>query len=231
MPPPPIGFGIPPGVLGGGGGFSQPGIFTQPLVRRLWPWGDLRSSGAPTGGGGPKGTKASSASGILRSIASLTGFGGGGGSGGGGTSADSNSGASSPSGILGSIISLTGFGGSGWLGGGDESGGGDTAVDSSVSYGGGDGGSMEDGGPVSAGMAYQGPHGIEAFIPHTSGTIIPEDRLMGGETHYHNYYVDARGADPGTEQRLRRGLEETHRQAVAHSVEAGNDLKNRTPKR
>lgn len=191
MPPPPIGFGLPSGVLGGGGGgFSQTGTFPQPSFGGVWPPG---GSGAPPGGGGPKG-----------------------------------SGASSTSGFPGRVISLIGFGGGGWGGGGG--GGGGTEVDSSVSYG--DmGDSMADGGPVSAGMAYEGPHGIEAFIPHTSGTIIPESDLRSGGDNYHTYHVDARGADAGTEQRLRRALEETHRAAVSHSIQAGNDLKNRTPKR
>ena len=67
---------------------------------------------------------------------------------------------------------------------------------------------------------------------HTSGTIIPEDKLMGGAgDNYHQYFVDARGADAGTEQCLRRALDETHRAAVSHSIKAGSDLKNRTPKR
>ena len=56
------------------------------------------------------------------------------------------------------------------------------------------GGAKASGGPVSAGMLYQvNERGTEAFIPSTSGTIIPNHKLGGGGTTV-VYDIDARGA-------------------------------------
>ena len=63
-----------------------------------------------------------------------------------------------------------------------------------------------------------GEAGPELFVPPMPGEIIPNDRLGGlggGETTVVvNYIIDARGADVGVEQRIRRALQETEKRAV-----------------
>ena len=63
-----------------------------------------------------------------------------------------------------------------------------------------------------------GEAGPEIFVPPMLGEIIPNDRLGGfggGETTVVvNYNIDARGAEPGVEQRIRRALQETEKRAV-----------------
>jgi hypothetical protein len=57
-------------------------------------------------------------------------------------------------------------------------------------------------------------------MPSSSGTIIPNGAL-GGD-HY-TFYIDAKGAAPGTEaaiiRGLKRSLEETRRQSIAGAVD------------
>lgn len=56
------------------------------------------------------------------------------------------------------------------------------------------------GGPVDAGGAYRvGEAGPELFIPRTAGTIVPNSAMGGGPV----FNIDARGAEPGVEARIR----------------------------
>ena len=77
----------------------------------------------------------------------------------------------------------------------------------------------EHGGRVATGVpVLVGEAGPELFVPPMPGEIIPNDRLGGfggGEivNHFH-YNIDARGADVGVEQRIRRALQETEKRAV-----------------
>ncbi len=77
----------------------------------------------------------------------------------------------------------------------------------------------EHGGTVATGVpVLVGEAGPEIFVPPSPGEIVPNDRLGGfggGEivTHVH-YNIDARGAEPGVEQRIRRMLQETEKRAV-----------------
>lgn len=61
-----------------------------------------------------------------------------------------------------------------------------------------------------------GEAGPEIFVPPVPGEIIPNDRLGGfggGEivTHFH-YNIDARGAEPGVEQRIQAMMRRESRQ-------------------
>ena len=71
---------------------------------------------------------------------------------------------------------------------------------------------LQGGGTVSAGTPYLvGEAGPEMFVPETAGAIVSNSEI-GGNTV--NNYIDARGADPSVEQRLRRVLREVHQSAV-----------------
>lgn len=60
------------------------------------------------------------------------------------------------------------------------------------------GGARAGGGPVASGMTYLvGENGPELFTPGASGQITPNHAMGGG------IYIDARGADPGVEARIR----------------------------
>ncbi|MGA7240835.1 MAG: hypothetical protein WBY44_34450, partial [Bryobacteraceae bacterium] len=131
---------------------------------------------------------------------------------------------SSNSGVLGALAMLMG-GGLGGLGGG---GGGEGIPDvtSSIDFG----GFLADGGGVDPGRAYVvGEDGPEVFSPRASGSIVP-NHALGGSTTVH-YHVDARQADLGSANRIRRALEATHAAAVANSVRANSERAKRTPQR
>lgn len=70
---------------------------------------------------------------------------------------------------------------------------------------------LQGGGGVSAGTPYLvGEAGPELFVPAAAGSIVPMSNV-GGDTYYS---IDARGADPSVEPRLRRMLRELHADAV-----------------
>jgi hypothetical protein len=71
-----------------------------------------------------------------------------------------------------------------------------------------------------------GEKGPEMLVPKSSGTIIPNHALGGGDTHHH-FNIDARGSnDPAaTEAAVRRGMH----QAVAASLQASQQHAKRTP--
>jgi hypothetical protein len=70
------------------------------------------------------------------------------------------------------------------------------------------------GGPVFSGMPYLvGERGPELFVPGVAGTVV-SNRHIGGDTFIVENHIDARGADPSVEGRLRRVLREVHRSAV-----------------
>jgi hypothetical protein len=83
------------------------------------------------------------------------------------------------------------------------------------------GGGRASGGPVSSGMAYLvGESGPEVFMPGSSGSIAPNGALGGVHT---TNIIDARGADAGVEQRVRRAIAESERRSVATAVATVTD--------
>jgi len=99
---------------------------------------------------------------------------------------------------------------------------GGTVVGGKVHTGGGVGGffaglvgglaGRQGGGTVSAGTPYLvGEAGPEMFMPETAGAIVSNSEIGGNSIVYN---IDARGADPSVEQRIRRALREVHADAV-----------------
>lgn len=71
------------------------------------------------------------------------------------------------------------------------------------------------GGPVSAGSPYLvGERGPELFVPAASGNIVPNNQ-MGGNV----FNIDARGAVPGMETRIRLAVEEAVAAADSNRIE------------
>jgi lambda family phage tail tape measure protein len=66
------------------------------------------------------------------------------------------------------------------------------------------------GGRMNAGEAgIVGDAGAELFVPDVAGTVVPNNQLGGflkNAAQGDNYYIDARGADAGVEQRVMRAL-------------------------
>lgn len=77
--------------------------------------------------------------------------------------------------------------------------------------------------------ALVGEMGPEVFVPHTSGTIIPNHALGGDTNHYH--YVDARGSnDPAaTEAAVHRAMRRYVPAVVAASQAKSRDSRLRKP--
>jgi hypothetical protein len=78
-----------------------------------------------------------------------------------------------------------------------------------------------DGGSPPVGqLSLVGENGPELFMPGTSGTIIPNGALGGDQ---YTFYIDAKGAAPGSEANIIRGLqralEQTRRQSVASAID------------
>jgi tape measure domain-containing protein len=77
------------------------------------------------------------------------------------------------------------------------------------------GGPRAVGGPVTAGRAYTvGEMGKETFIPEVNGTIVPPGRGGGGTT----INIDARGAQAGVGEEIRRALAEYDRGSYSRHV-------------
>ena len=131
-------------------------------------------------------------------------------------------------GILSAIGKVFGFGGG--AGGGEGIGSMDTSVATSdgtmapLDFG----GFMAGGGDVSPGTAYMvGENGPERFVPSQAGTIVPHG-AQGGSTNI-AYHIDARGADLGAQNRIARGIEASHRSAVATAIQATAERAKRVP--
>jgi hypothetical protein len=69
-----------------------------------------------------------------------------------------------------------------------------------------------------------GENGPELFMPSSAGTIIPNSSL-GGVTQ--NFYIDARGAAPGSEDNIIRGLQKALEQNRRASVASAIDYQRR----
>lgn len=83
------------------------------------------------------------------------------------------------------------------------------------------GGFRADGGPVSTGKAYiVGERGPELHVPKSAGTIIPNHKLGGGTTVHQPINIDARGAQAGVGEEIRRVLREEMPAWQRRTVEA-----------
>jgi hypothetical protein len=78
-----------------------------------------------------------------------------------------------------------------------------------------------EGGPVVAGRPYVvGERGPEWFVPRQSGVVLPNGTAPGGVVINTSVAIDARGADPGVEARLRLMAGQIARQASALTLDA-----------
>jgi hypothetical protein len=87
------------------------------------------------------------------------------------------------------------------------------------------------GGPTFGGPFLVGERGPELFMPPASGgMIVPNNRLpaFAGAGGSVTYNIDARGADPTVEFRIRRALQETENRAVARAVVMSRESQLRT---
>ena len=85
------------------------------------------------------------------------------------------------------------------------------------------GGHRAGGGPVLAGHEYVvGENGPERVRFGADGTISPNGS-GGGVIN-----IDARGADAGVEQRIRRAIRESQKQTLSHSIIASRELQRRS---
>lgn len=95
------------------------------------------------------------------------------------------------------------------------------------------GGFRAEGGFVDPRRAYiVGERGPEVFWPQSAGTIIPNGGRVGGGgggTQIVNH-IDARGADFGVENRIRRSLQMTYAASVTGSVQAMREQQSRRPR-
>lgn len=82
----------------------------------------------------------------------------------------------------------------------------------------------EGGSPPPNQISMVGENGPELFVPHSAGTIIPNGAL-GGVTQIFN--IDARGAAPGAEIAMMRGIQRALEQNVNRSVAAAIDYQRR----
>lgn len=129
-------------------------------------------------------------------------------------------------------------GGGGWLGGllgaifgGSGAGGGaDGSATSTITYG----GALRDGGDVSPDRDYLVGDGFEPeiFTPGVHGRVTPLSKLekAGGNVSI-KYDIDARGADLGAENRIRRGMELSYKSSVSTAIQANHEYTKRTPQK
>jgi hypothetical protein len=119
----------------------------------------------------------------------------------------------------------------GLFGGGDsdsDSGGGIGGFFSSIF-----GGARAAGGDVEAGKIYRfNENGQELFAPHTSGTVIPNNKLGFGGGDNISYSIDARGTDPvQTDMRVRAAIVAAHQSSVKQAVKQVHQQSSRQPRR
>jgi hypothetical protein len=81
-------------------------------------------------------------------------------------------------------------------------------------------GFADGGSPPTGQLSLVGENGPELFMPNSAGTIIPNG-AMGGVNN--TFYIDAKGAAPGSEAAIVRGLqkalEQNRRQSVASAID------------
>jgi lambda family phage tail tape measure protein len=95
------------------------------------------------------------------------------------------------------------------------------------------GGARAAGGDVEAGKIYRfNENGQELFAPHTSGTVIPNNKLNFGGGDNISYSIDARGTDPvQTDMRVRAAIVAAHQSSVKQAVKQVHQQSARQPRR
>jgi hypothetical protein len=86
-------------------------------------------------------------------------------------------------------------------------------------------GFAQGGDPPVGQISMVGERGPELFVPHSAGTIIPNNSLGGGVTN--NFYIDAKGAAAGSEQAIIRGVQRALEQNVQKSMASMLDYQRR----
>lgn len=151
--------------------------------------------------------------------------------GGGGSQGSTSALGSSMGGLAGGIIGAAlggSIGAAGAAAGAAGAGAATESVSSTIEFGA--MAAMADGGPVSPNTAYWvGENGPEPFVPRTSGTIIPNHKIGGGDTHNHYWTVDARGADLGAGNRIKAQMEQMQQHAVQAASHVQSEISKRTP--
>jgi hypothetical protein len=85
------------------------------------------------------------------------------------------------------------------------------------------------GGDVSAGQPIMvGENGPEVFTPDRSGAIIPNGEGSGAGGVTVQYNIDARGADPSVDRKIRDAMKQTHDQAVKNALALSREIRLRT---
>lgn len=85
-------------------------------------------------------------------------------------------------------------------------------------------GSKASGGPIEAGMPYWvGEQGPELVVPRSSGTVIPNGKVGGGD----HYFIDARGADQAGLARLESMIQQLNGSVDSRAVAAVAQAKQR----
>jgi hypothetical protein len=90
---------------------------------------------------------------------------------------------------------------------------------------------MAEGGSVDPGQSYWVGDGgeKELFTPHAAGTISPLHKMAGTGTATYN--IDARGAEIGSEHRIRQAVAQAHDSAVHLGAQAAAERARRSPQR
>jgi hypothetical protein len=91
------------------------------------------------------------------------------------------------------------------------------------------GGFFAEGGYATPGMSYMvGEEGPELFTPGTAGSVISASALrsMGPTVNYVNN-IDARGADPGMELRIKAAIRDSENRSVMRAVATYSELQKR----
>ena len=94
------------------------------------------------------------------------------------------------------------------------------------------GGARADGGSVDPGKAFLvGERGPEIFTPPSAGSIIPNHKLGGGDTHNYSISVGS-GVDPAqTERAVRSAIIASHNSAIKTSQQVNSENLKRTPQK
>ena len=90
------------------------------------------------------------------------------------------------------------------------------------------------GGDVAPGFALVGERGMELAHFNGGGAVMSHDEMKsmfgGGDTHYHSYTIDARGADLGAANRLDQVMKAHTQAAVKQATKTTAERAKRMPR-